>query len=544
MSKKRSGLANDRRAYSYCGCRSVAAAEAPVVSTESVYLFGTYEGEPLAIYNSGLKNSGLEPLPITSEEGINSSLIKYNENGIAQWATYTNNGGYCNSDPSISAITTDTLNNIYVSGGYVRDSLAIYDSDDRDNPVLFLPEPNGENSSLIKYNASGIAQWATYTTVTEGGGSYASAITSDTFNNIYVAGIYSIGGSLAIYNSDDLDNPVLFLPEPNGANSSLIKYNASGIAQWATYTTTGEGGGGSYASAITIDTLNNIYVAGIYEDGYLAIYDSDDRINQVLSLPEPNGTNSSLIKYNASGIAQWATYTTNNLFQAAYFFRFGTTNTTDTLNNIYVAGIYAGGPLAIYDSDDLDNPTNLSLPEPNGTNSSLIKYNASGIAQWATYTTTGEGGGGSYACAITTDTFNNIYVASGYNSGGPLLIYDSDDRINQVLSLPEPTGDSNSSLIKYNASGIVQWASYTTTLTEGGRSLATEITTDTFNNIYVSGFYGGGALLIYSKNLVFSGLTLPAPSANEFNKYTIKYDKDGNAKWATYTRTQLTFDPL
>ena len=522
MGKYRSVLYCDRRAYSLCVCPPP---PSPVITTESVYAFGNYGGGSLVIYDSSRQATLPPPLPApTGFE--NSLLIKYDALGNAMWASYTTTTTGSNSTASATAITIDTLKNSYVAGYYTVGSLVIYNSS-RQTTLSSLPAPTGSqsNSSLIKYDANGNALWATYTTTTTGSNSnaVATAITSDTLNNIYVAGTYSVG-SLTIYNSSRQTTLPPPLPAPTGSqNSSLIKYDALGNALWATYTTQGY----SDTRGITSDTLNNIYVAGIYFGGSLVIYNSSRQTTLSPSpLPAPTGSqNSLLIKYDALGNALWATYT-----KAEFDTSSANAITSDTLNNIYIAGYYTVGSLTIYNSSRQE--TLSPLPAPTGIqNSSLIKYDAIGNALWATYTKTEFSN--SSANAITSDTLNNIYVVGRYN-GGSLAIYDTTNRENPIgIFLPAPTGSQyNSSLIKYDANGNAMWAAYITGV--GTTYSVTAFTSDTLNNIYIVGTYSGGSLAIYNSTGQATLSPLPAPTGAR-NTSLIKYNSIGIAQWATYT---------
>src|SRR5690606_10438412 len=103
--------------------------------------------------------------------------------------------------------------------GYTGSSNAIATAGSHQNTL-----GGGQDVYLVKFNASGVRQWATY----YGGGSGESnpAVTSDVSNNVYLMGrSYSTSG-IATSGSHQTVN--------GGGNVFLVKFNAGGIRQWAT----------------------------------------------------------------------------------------------------------------------------------------------------------------------------------------------------------------------------------------------------------------------------------------------------------------------
>ncbi len=276
----------------------------------NVYVIGTYKTALLKIYSQGNPTETLT-LPVASNI-FNGSLIKYDGNGNAIWAAYqkVNNGSSVNT----TGFKTDTLNNIYVACNYTFGSLNIYSQGNQLTAALTLPIANSANSSLIKYDGNGNAQWAAY----QAGSAINSTssvigLTSDISNNIYVTGVYRTS-SLNIYsNGSSIVALTLPMPASGGYNSSLIKYDQNGTAIWAAYQASSVSGN-VFVSKVTVDTLNNIYVTGVYQGSSLNIYSQGNKVTAALTLPTPdyiNLFNNFIIKYDTNGVAQWASYTNN-----------------------------------------------------------------------------------------------------------------------------------------------------------------------------------------------------------------------------------------
>ena len=112
----------------------------------------------------------------------------------------------------------------------------------------------------------------------------------DAFGNVYMAGQT---GSATFISAGGHQNTV-------GGNSDafLVKFNSSGIRQWATY----YGGiGEDVGQSCVVDASENIYLAGY--------------TTSVNSIAEGGHQNTFggffdafLVKFNSAGIRQWATY--------------------------------------------------------------------------------------------------------------------------------------------------------------------------------------------------------------------------------------------
>ena len=246
-----------------------------------------------------------------------SATIKYNAAGQQQWvAEY--HGGSGVDEPA--ALVVDKAGNVYVTGTTQTcpgsDYLTLKDNsagqeqwvaryfgpqepfdsaksiavDNAGN--VYVTGESFNDCATIKYNAEGHQQWA----ARESGGR-GNAIAIDGFGNICVTGVIAF-------------------------DYGTIKYNSAGQQQWLTRYNGPPGNGSDVATAIVLDSMNNVYVTGRSErTGPFS--DSDY----------------ATVKYNSAGQQQWVVRYNgpgNTDDRAAAM-------AIDGLDNIYVTGISGSG---------------------------------------------------------------------------------------------------------------------------------------------------------------------------------------------------------
>ena len=157
-----------------------------------------------------------------------------------------------------------------------------------------------------------------------------------------------------------------------------------------------------------------------------------------------------LVKYNSSGTKQW----TKKL--GIFDNESGVSMTVDSSDNIYVTGYTR----EVYDGNS--NSENYDI--------FLMKYNSSGTKQWTKQL---GNSAADIGMGVTVDSSDNIYV-TGIASGG---------RDRNTGSVGEDIV-----LVKYNPSGTKQW---TKQLGSSSSNFAWDVTVDSSDNIYVTGFTNG-----------------------------------------------------
>jgi hypothetical protein len=502
-----------------------------VDSLHNIYICGRYRAtSSFFIKNVDGNSQSLSPisLPATASGLDDVYIIKYNSNGIAQWAINMSGDG---TDDSYS-IVCDTSNNIYITGTYnssTQVTVRNASGNGQVDSLITLPTTINQNGYIVKYNSDGIAQWAI--NQNSNGGSFTIyGIASDSANNIYITGIYTATSLLYIREANGISQQTsnITIPGLSAQTAYIIKYNSSGVAQWATYFKGATTFSASFRS-ITVDSSDFVYVSGFYASNaitYLQDVNNNTQQQSQYYLPINTSAVICILKYNSAGISQWSTYFNSNSFDDTYI-------KTDASNNVYAVGTYQTTSQTILKDVSSYTQVDSTITLPNTLNVRtvyLIKYNSSGIVQWATYY--GQFSGvGTFGRSITTDYGNNIYISGQYqqtSSSTYVMNASGTGQANSAIQLSVTPGTKSCMyLIKYNTSGQAQWAtnlivSDTTSASSAGSSLSL----DPPNNLYVGGAYTSN--LLFTRNAFGNGqtnstVTLPG-TGTVFTGYLIKYN--------------------
>ncbi|MEO0228189.1 MAG: SBBP repeat-containing protein [candidate division WOR-3 bacterium] len=376
--------------------------------------------------------------------------------------------GTAHGEDYARAIAIDDFGNIYVAG---------------------VSENSGTSNDIvtIKYNSQGEQQWVAIYNGALNENDDARAITVDRFGNVYITG----------YSTEYI---------PGMCDCVTIKYNNAGGQEWvAIYSDpSGDNDGGS---AIIVDSLGNVYVAGS---------------SQVGGSDTPNYLT---IKYNNNGTQQWV-----NLYDGpAHLEDWAEAIAVDRLGNVYVTGFSTG--------------------IGTGWDYATIKYNALGTEQWVMrYNGSDNSSDGAHAIAL--DSLHNVYVTGGsaglgtytdiatikYSTSGVqqwVVKYHKGDEwanaiiVNGVGDVYVTGGSLDTSLdyvtIKYSTDGIEQWvARYDGPAHFWDEAFA--IALDTSDNIYVTGRSYG----------VQHDFATVKYNANGVEQWVIRYNGPTNSEdWAT-----------
>jgi uncharacterized repeat protein (TIGR02543 family) len=403
----------------------------------------------------------------------------------AQWAKVVTGGGGYSSSQSVGV---DGDGNIYAAGYQNGTGSFTYGT----GVSTAGTYGEGSNAVVVKYDGSGVAQWAQVAT---GGGaaSYFNGDTVDGDGNVYAAG-YQYGTGTFTYGTN-----VSATGDGSSNNSVVVMYNSSGAAQWAQVVTVAGTGGASSFHSVTVDGDGNVYAAGDQCGTGTFTYGTN-----VSATGDYGDYNSVVVMYNSSGAAQWAQVVTGG-GGASYF----NGVTVDSDGNVYAAGYQYGTGTFSYG-------TGVSATGDSSRNNSVVvKYNSSGVAQWAQVVT-----GGGYASSfhgITVDEDGNVYAA-GYQCGKGTYTYGTN---------VSATGDflsNNSVVVKYNSSGVAQWAQVVT----GGGDLSSfsSVTADADANVYAVGYQYGTGTFTYGTNVSATG------DSSSNNSVVVKYNSSGVAQCA------------
>lgn len=487
----------------------------------NIYITGQYTSSvAVKLTNKGGADSG-KTLPATPILGnSNTFLIKYNSDGVVQWVTTIN------TDVIVgTSITTDQSNNVYISGYYSSTSEIILQNangvEDPNKKLPISPVISGDaynNVFLIKYTSAGNVEWAT--AINSGIDINMLSIITDKANSVYITGKYISTTNITLNNADGtVTNPPIQLETTTQTDIFLIKYNNSGVVQWAKRIDANNTNDLYITSSITTDQSNNVYLVSL----------------------ENNKTDTILRKYASNGNSDW-TVTINNLTNNSG----GIGITSDKDNNIYITGQYhfaSSSPDIILKNSDGNNSSSVLAYRPQNTGY-LIKYNSNGEVQWAAPTTkTGTYNLGSSPAAsnssgvrsVVTDSLNNVYIVGTYRSQTAITVAHATSSLTSNYTLPLTATSNNLGeisdaifLIKYNSQGIVNWSTFLDSTYNDYNNYGYDIAVDTLNNVYITGSYKTAQTSnIFLQNANGNGQsgveTYPLPGNNLDSLFLIKY---------------------
>lgn len=406
---------------------------------------------------------------------LSFQLENYNKNEtliidpILQWATYyggssAETGGYTAIDASGNAyLCGATASNTTIASGGHQTTFG-----------------NVNDAFLVKFNSSGVRQWATYYGGSDDDrGTYCHV---DKNNNVYLAGRSKSTASIATTGAHQTVHSGDF-------DAFVVKFNSGGTRQWATYY-----GGTNIEEHVTCatDTGLNVYLGGTTQ--------SNNNIFATGGFQNAFGgfSDAFLVKFNASGVRQWGTFYGGILLDE------GGQCAVDKNGSVYLCGTTR-------------STTNISGAGFQNTISStardgfLVKFNSNGTRAWGTYY---GGAQDDYGNSVCVDTFLNVYLSGFTYSNSGIA----------SAGFQNTFGGSNDAyLVKFNTSGSRLWGTY-----YGG----------------ANGDYGPHCLADKTGNVYLTGYTLSTSAiaaAGLFNTskgnvegFIVKFNSSGTRFWGSY----------
>jgi hypothetical protein len=465
------------------------------------------------------------------------------DSGIGVWAA--NFGGSSTFTPGTvetTSLATDQESNIIVTGNYTEAPVKIYD-ENRMVQMTINQIYGATNCFVIKYASTGSPMW--FATIGNNSGSELDTplikgfgITTDLQNNIFVVGSYfsptPAQSSMEVYGNGNTLIPTISTDGPYTL-TYIVKFLSDGTASFATYMDGGLGISATYTVigvGIETDFQNNFIIIGSYNSTTLYTYNppSTNPVTVIVSafqltnLSLIAANNCMVVKYDINGMVFWVRGIGGSGNDA------GTAIATDRHNHVIVTGTYTSNPLYIYGPDAYVSPITLTTDT---AATFIVKFTRYGHAKWAARI------GGSTtvnsSASIATDKYDNIIVIGIYNSG-VLNIYNAFADVPSFI-LPNNVGVTTCFIAKYRGDGVVYWATYITNTTNSGNYA---VTTDSANNISITGTYGPGTITIY--NSQETSTCMPSNSSTCWmlsspitSAFIVKYNYAGMVLWATTT---------
>ena len=451
------------------------------------YTCGQFIGSRFAIYGQATSLFST----VANVGNQDTFAIKYNTNGAPQWAARIASTA---ADLGWSTVV-DSTGNLYVGGTYAAD-LTLTNANGTTFTTLTLS--TATDSFIAKYTSAGVGIWAIRITGNSSEWPYGMAL--DSGGNLYICGEYR-SATTSFLNSDGTTGLTLN-GTLNNSDAYLVKYSPEGFAQWVVRCTSASGA--ESAISVTIDSSNNIYLSGTHNQTMSVI--SSNGVTFGTTLATAGGNDAFLIKLDSSGIVQWLTRVGSTGADAGF------DTATDSSGNVYIVGAYNATP-TIYNSNGTTFGT---LTLVGQYDAFIVKYNASGFAQWATRMSSTSTTTNDYAYSCKVDSLGNIYVGGG--GGGTINLYNSNGSLFGVTA-------SYGFLIKYNTAGFVQWVCNQITTVQGSGVFSIAI--DSNNNIYTGMAAGGSGLRLQLTNS--DGSTF-ATTSGAYSALA-KYNASGFGQW-------------
>jgi hypothetical protein len=230
---------------------------------------------------------------LKSAGGLDAFLIKFRSDGSMGWIDTVGGAG----DDQAFNIGFDGDENVYVSGSFTGTTVVFGSTDGVSKTV------NGAGASiyLAKYNPDGKLLWVQYGISGEGNNEGFGVAVNPASGVVYMAGRTQ---SSTTFSSSNGNFYTVGGVEP--WHVYLVKYDAAGNFQWGEQNSAA---GNSFAESVAIDSENNAYVVGWFENQ--ATFNGRDGksitvqgISQGAGAP-PYPDDAFVAKYNSHGDVQW-----------------------------------------------------------------------------------------------------------------------------------------------------------------------------------------------------------------------------------------------
>ena len=304
-----------------------------------------------------------------------------------------------------------------------------------------------------------------------------------------------------------------------------IKYNPAGTQRWAV-THAGSGNGSDYSRAIVVDSYQNVYIAGesnVSGNSYITTisYDSAGTFRWLQTYQPACGslrpTAVSILQDHAGDIIVGATTVCND--QSSYYtvLKYGTAgNSIWTANYSHSAPQYDILKALSIDANDNIYATGYSQGGASNYDMATVKFNSSGVQQWADrynnsnaddygysntvdndgniivtgYSHFGNGSDGivvrKYNPSSSTPVWTRTYSTDTHDYAGKILCNDANDIY--IAGYYNNGGNPGLLALKYNTSGTLQW--FKNSLSNNS-FIAKSATLDNADNLYITGTTSG-----------------------------------------------------
>lgn len=403
-------------------------------------------------------------------------------------------------DSRFSSVIASSNNYVYAAG-YIYDTAEYNFGNGKTAQGAY----SSENILLVKYDNTGVAQWAKSIVM----GLSASAFKSVGINSDG-SSIYALGYIQGL-NLFEFGDGVNITGNHFGWNPVLIKYTYNGNAVWGWTVEVQPNFCNLYAVSVSSD--DNIYAAGEMVGTTEFDFGNGVRVTGAYSQ-----FNVILLKFHSSGTPLWA----NTIVSGSADCKYKSVAVSGDGSSIYAAGTIEGSGMFQF-----DNGVTVS-GDYSGENILLIKYNDSGTPQWARSVDSGPSESAFKSVSVSSD--DSIYAVgtisgiSEYNFG------------NGVTASGKYNGN-NILLVKYSSNGTPQWAKTVATGPNDSGFNSISISNDG-NSVYGAGFIRGNSVFSFGYNVSATG------DYSDLNLLIVKYNSVGTPLWAKTVDSGLSTSSL
>jgi hypothetical protein len=452
---------------------------------------------------TGLTDGTDFPLLAPTQGGLSGSedmiIQRLNSSGTRVWSTYY---GGTNVEQG-KGIVSDNSGNCYVIGNTGSSNFPVQ------NAIQASFGGGTNDMAILKFNASGVRQWATWYGST--GNDQGTAITADASGNIYLTG-YTNSSAFPTLNAIQSTKDIAY-------DACILKMNSSAVVQWSTFL---GGDDDDKARAITIDAAGtNIYVSGTTISGSFPVTAG---VFQSNSASAYNYEDAFVLEMSTAQVVQWSSYCGGSDAD------FGQGIAVDNSGNVFMTGytLSSDYPVLNPGSGAFYNGT---LGSPVTHDGFVTEINPAGTAKiWSTYF---GGTGVDLALGIAYEPGHGIYVC-GNSASTDFPTHQPIDN-NYYQSVQGDGGNYYDMFISwFGTNDSLMWSTYYG-ITNSEEANA--ICVDANNNIFVTGIenndlallkFNPGFPLEISTNEMPAGLSVYPVPANQ--NLFVNYYSENNSE--------------